>query len=276
MSAGYRSVIAAVFGTAVALSSGAQAGVISYTGGTYGENFDSLLGSTGQSVAFTNGTTFNGFYTYISGASGKVTAGPIDQIYRSSLYNVAVSTTSTTYTSTSGVYGMYAYEPNSSTAPQLGTFNSDSNTAASTGYIATGFILKNDSSSAMNSLTLTYDMSVASGTTAVDGYAVSYAISSSAIGGVSNADATWTTVSGFGSSVSTAGVITGPTLTTLTGLTINPGDYIAVRFVDTNVSGTDRSMRYDNVQITLPEPASLSALGLVGLGLLARRRRVAR
>lgn len=256
----------------------ANAATISYTGGTYTQDFNALAGTNGNAPALSNGVTIPGFYTYISGKSTFTTAGPIDKYDRNSNGAVTVGTASTTYL-TGSVYGLYAYGSASGVNPALGTFDSDSNTTSGSGYVAAGFGLQNNTGSVLTGFTLTYDLGLGPdkngatlGANNADALNVSYAIGAT---GVGNADGTYVTAPTLSTSVDASNVVTGPSGTTITGLTINPGDTLFIRFVDTNVSGADHFFLIDNVAIALPEPASLGAFAFGGMGLLARRRKAA-
>lgn len=58
------------------------------------------------------------------------------------------------------------------------------------------------------------------------------------------------------------------------GLSFDPGDEIVFRWSDLNDAGNDHGFGIDNVEV-VPEPASMGAIGLGIVGLLARRRRAA-
>jgi hypothetical protein len=242
---------------------------IAYTGNVYTQSFDAFAGAAGT-VAFANDSTITGFSAYLSGGAS-ATAGAPDVIARNSGTTSASAATSTF--ASGATYPFYFYRPAASdTNVSFAFFNTDATTAAvGTGYLAAGFALRNDTGTVLNSFSLSY--TAAASTTALtntDAVTVSYAVNAT---GVADADGSYTVAPGLGYSVSAAGVLTGPTETTVAGVTINPGDTLYVRFKDVNVGGTDRLSRIDNVAIVVPEPAAVSSVGLAVTGLAARRRR---
>jgi hypothetical protein len=63
--------------------------------------------------------------------------------------------------------------------------------------------------------------------------------------------------------------------TTLTGLTLAPGDQLWIRWFDENHASNDHGLAIDDFSFTaeaVPEPASLALLGILGAGLMSRRR----
>ena len=65
----------------------------------------------------------------------------------------------------------------------------------------------------------------------------------------------------------------------LTGIVLNPGEYVSFRWFDANVQANDDGLAVDNLSVTftpVPEPGSVLAVGVAGLALADLARRIRR
>lgn len=62
---------------------------------------------------------------------------------------------------------------------------------------------------------------------------------------------------------------------TLNNITLTPGEFLTIRYLDDNVNGNDNALAIDDVSVSfvVPEPGSLSLAAMGGLVCLVRRRR---
>ena len=154
-----------------------------------------------------------------------------------------------------------------------------------------GLRLQNDTATALDTVTISYtgEQWRNGGNTAVQKLAFSYQVSGSAFTSpIGVGDAGWTSFSSldFNSPITgaSAAALDGNaganrTLFTgivLTGVTVNPGEEIFLRWLDIDDSGNDHGLAVDDFSVrfsvAVPEPAVGSLLGLAALGLLMRLR----
>lgn len=254
-------ILSAVVATVVCASAH---GAVSYAsvGSTYLENFDRPAGPIGNDP-WTNDSTIPGWSAFASGGV-TVSAGPPATVRRGTGGNSPDS--------------LYLWRANNdATDHALGSLNYNNNSASGTGYIAYGVALLNNTGKTLTQATVRYAVelwSINQSTSGqgIDSVAVSWAINPA---GVTDADGTWTTVTGMGFSYSAANppVLTPPSVEAITGLNWLPGDTLVLRFRDGNIPANDRGMAIDDFSFrAIPEPASLSLVaGLLSLASLRRR-----
>jgi uncharacterized protein len=262
----------------VVFSSSAQ--VLLSGGLTYSQNFDSLSNAPAASTpAWSDGASMTGWY-----ASRAYTAGT---------------------TSSYGPYAYTSYRVGDGTANNgwlwsLGTAGASDRALGSIGSgtpktNAFGVWIQNDSGSAVDNVLVSYtgEQWRNGGNTSAQPLAFSYTSFSGAYGGaldVAPAGANgWVGVSAlnFISPITgaTAGALDGNLSANqtvfssilLSGVTVNAGDSIFLRWVDIDDAGNDHGLAVDNFSVSfsaVPEPSTLAlaALGGLGLSLLRRRR----
>lgn len=238
---------------------------ISYTGGTYSQDFNTLV-STGTNQPWTNNSTLPGWYLFQS-AGSPITA------YSSG-------------TGSSNTGNFYSFGSVSSTERALGGVASGAAyfgspaAGAVAGHIAVCFT--NQTGNTLDSFTVSFSgeqwRDGGSATPAAQSMVLEYGFGSS-FGTVSSwivpgGTFDWTspvfTNTGSGAAVdgNAAGLVTGVG-GTISSLTWNPGDSLWIRWIERNDVGNDHGLAIDNFSFSadaIPEPGTLSFLGL---GLLA-------
>lgn len=244
---------------------------------TYSQNFDALV-NAGTANAWTDNTTITGWYMRrMDDVNGELA----DQ------YNAGDGT--------SNAGAVYSFGAAGSTERALGSVGS-----GSVEHSVYGVRLKNTSGAAINSITVAYtgeEWRDGGNTTPVSqALAFSYSLNSTTVGadlqtgpGAAgySADTNFTRVN----SLDFNGPVFGATATALDGnLAANQvaitgtitfatpwanGADLWIRWVDVNDAGNDLGLGIDNLTVTantVPEPASMAALGLGALALIRRRR----
>jgi hypothetical protein len=275
----------AIIGVVAIISMSAQAQVLLSSGYTYTQNFNSLA-STGSSGSWTDNTTLLGWY-----ASKAYSTSATPQVYGPYLY--------TSYRVDSGGNNsgnLYSYGSAGSTDRTLGSIASGTvggpTPPAGFGSTAFGLRLKNDTGSPTPGyigISFTGEQWRQGGN--VNSQVIqyfSYAISSTPFTGILSpdiTDAAYTRFSALDFTSPNPGTTTAAALdgnaagnnTTisyvLSGITLNPGDEIMLRWYDINDSGNDHGGGIDNLTVTIPEPSclALAALGLLTVALWRRR-----
>lgn len=256
---------------------GANSQVLLSGGLTYSQNFDTLANSPAAgSMTWADNTTLGGWY-----ASRSFTAG------------------------TTSAYGPYAY-----TALRIGDGSANNGTVWSYGTIGNadrafgtsssgtpktnvfGVRIQNDTASAVDTVTISYtgEQWRNGGNTAVQTLAFSYQVSATPFGSpISDGAAGWTSFAGlnFNSPITGASAATLDgnlaanrtvfSSIVLTGVTVNPGEEIFLRWLDFDDSGNDHGFGVDDFSVSFsaavaPEPASATLVGLGALGLMFYRR----
>lgn len=260
---------------ALGLIAGAQAQV-AHSGGTYTQNFDTLL-SAGTANAWTDNTTIAGWYMRrMDDVNGELA----DQ------YNAG------TGSSNSGA--VYSFGTGADRA--LGAVGS-----GSVEHSAFGLRLTNTSGSTINSFSISFTgeqwRDGGNLSAALQSQLFSYKVGGTTIGadtqvggGAANyvADPTFTTFSALDftspvAAASSTGVALDGNLaanrtaisSTVTGITWAAGTDLWVRWVDINNVGNDHGLAIDDFSLTanpVPEPGTMAALGLGAAAMLRRRR----
>ncbi|MGN6625020.1 MAG: PEP-CTERM sorting domain-containing protein [Tepidisphaeraceae bacterium] len=239
---------------------------------SYVQNFDTLSSDTSGSQPFANDSTIPGLW------AGQGNATPFPAI------------TSYTPTSTGNAISLLSLGSNADADRALGSRN-----ANATGPIRYGFVVQNTSQIDIDSITVTYTgeqwrQDFQSGASSTDELDFSYRTfvtppttddSSVLSGSVINVPAL--------NFVSPQPQINGTSATaldgnaaanrqtlsaTLTGVDLQPNEYLVIRWNDANISGNDNALGVDDLSVSaafVPEPASL--LGVAALAGLALRRR---
>lgn len=239
--------------------------------GSYSQNFDSLP-SSGTST-WANNSTLLGWY-----AGTDVTAG-----MTSLIAGLGTSTTAGFYT-----FGLAGTNPVTERA--LGFVTSNSFTGASgTGRNSMGLFLQNTSGGALTNIQVAYrgEEWRQNGNTTAQSITFGYAVNATQTdAGVLAATTTGVGGLTFTSPVtgSTAASLDGNAVgnnaalsATLTGLTLNAGETLLLRWIDVNDSGNDHTLAIDDVSVTadaVPEPGTMTILAAVaGLASFRRKRR---
>src|SRR5215831_4541847 len=255
--------IFAIVAAASAVSLGSHAQVLLSGGLTYSQNFDSLASSsTTATVPWTDNTTLPGWFASRSYTGGTSTAfGP----YAYTSYRVAGGENNSGWLYSFGTNGV-----GSITDRALGSISSGTPKTN-----AFGVWIENDTASTVSSITVSYtgEQWRNGGNTAVQTLAFSYGVSS--IGFTSPIDTGaepangWIGVAGLNFNTpttgATAGVLDGNdpanrtvfSPTVLTGVTLNPGDSIFLRWRDIDDSGNDHGFGIDDLTVSfnaIPEP----------------------
>lgn len=247
---------------ALATAAGAQ---ISYSGGTYSQNFDSLA-STGSNIPWTNDVTLPGWSLFIS-------TGAAAPSYNA---NNGGATTGT----------FYSYGSTDATERALGglgsggTYFGSPATGTVAGWIA--FAATNDGTSTLTEVTVNFDGEQwrNGGNLNPQTMVLEYGF-----GATFGAVATWTAPGGsfdWSSPVtgSTAAAVDGNAAGlvsgrggTISNLTWDVGDTLWIRWIEVNDPGNDHGLAIDNFSFSaVPAPGAAALLGLGGL-LVGRRRR---
>ncbi|HYD01269.1 MAG TPA: hypothetical protein VEB22_08590 [Phycisphaerales bacterium] len=261
-----------------ALCAGTSAALaqVPYSTGNYTQDFDSLPNSGSNTVtwAWSNNSTIPGWYNF-SGSSSSNTIRESTTTNSTAIHRVDAGT------STTG--GLFSY----------GTLNA---TDRALGHIASGsfesvtlLVIQNTNAFDLVSFTLSYDGEQwRNANTSVNSLVFDFTVLNALPTG---ADVVASNVAGFTAvpALDFASPVIGGTATALDGnlpanrtaginatvnVTVQPGQYLVMRWWDNNDPGNDHGLAIDNVSFSaVPTPG---AAALVGLGLLAagRRRRV--
>ena len=274
-------------GTCAMIAAGStNAGVVSLTGNSYSQNFQTFgTGSVTNAVVpyntmteastLTGGGSVTGWYVYGQGYttsntkwvpqdSGTSTAGGFR-----SMYSAASGTTAANY-----AFGAQA-----------------SGTATPSNY---GVVIQNNTGADITGATISFEGFMnRNPSSTVNTTSFSYLISSTALataqgtgaGTLNNSAGSWTAVSDLGFSSPSTGtgapgtqaainpmLSLGNKSAALSGFTWASGSYIYLRWTDLDEAGSDATMGVDNFTISVPAPGALALLGVAGL-IGARRRR---
>jgi len=208
--------------------------------GSYSQNFDGLA-NTGTNIAWTDNSTIANWYCQ------KSTTGAV-------VYDAG------TGSSTTGK--VYSFGSTSSSERALGTLGS-----AGFGNGAHGIQLQNNSGTIVNNFQVSYTMEQwrdgGNTTPAAQQIRVYYKISSTAITALNpGANTGWTEITGLMTSspifTSTAGALDGNlpankvTLTNISasGISLNNGEYLMIKWEDPNHTGNDHGLSIDDVTIS--------------------------
>ncbi len=267
--------IIALIGTIGVLSLAAQAQVLLSGGLTYSQNFDTLItSSTGTTMSWTDNSTLLGWYAR---RAATTSTGP----YGSFTY--ATLRVSNGSENNGWVYDYGTWSATDRALGSIGSGTIKSN--------AVGVEIRNDRAVAVTLDSVSYNgeqwrvgqANVSSTNILWFGYQTS----SSAITDPLNTS-TWTPFTALNftnrvfltSSTDPYGAIDGNAnsvaiSSTITGVTLNPGDEVFLRWVDPDEQGNDMGMAVDNVVVTfseVPEPSTAVLGGLALFGLIAWRR----
>jgi len=281
--------IIALIGTIGVIAVSAQAQILLSGGLTYSQNFDSLASTSGTTTTlpWTDNTTLLGWYA---------------------------SRAQTAATSAGGTYGPYAYTSyrvgtGSANNGWIWDFGSLDATERAFGSIgsgtprvqAYGVRIQNDTANLMDSVTISYtgEQWRNGGNTTAQALKFTYRTSSTPITDPAPFDQNvagnepgvgWTAFSALDFISPTVGATAAAldgnaaanrTLFSnvlLTGVSLNPGDEIFLRWYDIDDSGSDHGFGVDDLTVSftavaVPEPstAALAGLGLLALSLIRRR-----
>jgi len=216
---------------------------IHISAGTYTQNFNSLANS-GTGVAWVDGSTLPGWYASTNKSS--TARGPIT-VYRADPGS-----------STTGAF--YSYGSASATDRALGSLAS-----GTTGDLAYGVRFVNDLAEAVTNIAVTYTGEEwrNSGDATIQTLAFSYLVSSTAITSSDAANtAAWVGFSALDFNSPTFGAPAGAldgnaqanqatfSAVALTGVTVQPGQEIFLRWFDKNDTGTDHGLALDDLTVT--------------------------
>ena len=266
--------IIAIIGVVGIVSLAAQAQVLLSSGLTYSQNFDTLAtSSAGGAPSWTDNSTLLGWYAR---RAATTSTGPYGSFTYASL-RLSNGSENNGW--------VYDYGTWSSTDRALGSVGSG--TIKSNAF---GIEIRNDTANAVTLDNIAYtgeEWRIGQGNTAnANTLWFGYQTSSSAITDPLNTS-TWTafTALNFVNPVfatTTYGPIDGNAAgnytsisSTMTGITLNPGDEIFLRWVDPDETGNDMGLAIDNVVVTfsqVPEPSTAVLGGLALFGLIAWRR----
>jgi len=265
------------------ISVAAQAQVLLSGGLTYTQNFDSMSNSPSSSTyTWTDNATpgLGGWYAsraYVSGTASAFGpfAWPSYRISDGSLNNGS----------------LYSYGTIGAADRALGSLSSGTPKTN-----AFGVLIQNDTGSAVDNILISYtgEQWRNGGNTTAQSLAFSYSTTTASYfvaGALDTAPAgfnNWVAFSALSFISPTVGATAGAldgnnaanqvlfSSVLLTGVTLNPGESIFLRWVDIDDSGNDHGFGVDNFSASfsvVPEPSTLALLGLGGLGLAMLRRR---
>lgn len=262
------SVILWCAGTMLGLASAAS-GQISYVGGTYSQNFDTLI-TTGVNQTWTNNSTLTGWHLFRRTAAADATPTAI------TLYNAADGTNNTgsfisfgTGTATDRALG--------GTASGGAYFGSPASGAVA-GWIAVAF--QNDTGETLTNFTVAFNGEQwrNGGNTTAQTMVLEYGF-----GATFNTVGSWTapggnfdwtsvvnTATAAGVDGNAAGLVPGRG-GTISNLTWTPGQVLWIRWIENNDAGNDHGLAIDNFSF-VPTPGAAALLGIGGL-MIGRRRR---
>jgi hypothetical protein len=252
---------------------------VSYTGGTYSQNFDTLA-SGGTNNPWTNNSTIAGWYLYQQAASGTAIT----------TYNAG--------TGSSNAGAFYSFGAAGSSERSLGGVASGGSyfgspaTGAIAGWIAVG--IQNDTGLSIDSFTISFDgeqwrdggTNPAGGIPTAQTMRLEYGFGSSFTSVASwvspGGNFDWaspvfvnTTTSGAAVNGNSAGLVASRG-GTITGLNWMSGDKLFIRWIERNDVNSDHGLAVDNFNFSataVPEPTSAGLLALTGVAGLAFRRR---
>lgn len=239
---------------------------ITFTGGVYNQNFDSLPTTSlaaGTTTPFSNNSTLLGLFASVT-SSGVV----------STPANIVVGRG----TQTNG--GIYSFGATSSTERALGSQGSGGADPA-----RFALVFENTSSTTITDVFIQYTGEQWRGSTAANTLVFSSAVVANTVDitATLNNNAVFTnntalnfarpagndTVALDGNAAANRQQIGA----VLSNLDFGPNEFLFVRFTDANDSGNDAGLAIDDFTLSTPEPGTLALLPLGGLAFLAVRRR---
>lgn len=250
---------------AVAGAAGAQ---VSYTGGTYSENFDQLPSTTPSPSPF---SPTIGLQHAIPGMTN-----PWHVTKLSGTGTGNMPFTADAGTNNSG--GIFSYGAVGSGERALGSLASGSNVP---GF---GVMITNNTGTVLTSFTISFTQEIWRTSTATDNV-LTFGWATSNTAGVN--DSNFLSASGFNADALNSDVIGLPFVTTngavnppataLRGntynFTLNPGDRLYLRWQDFNDVGNDGGLSIDDFHFSaVPTPGAFGLAGLAGVAALRRRR----
>jgi MYXO-CTERM domain-containing protein len=268
------------------LAASAQ-GALSFSGGTYSQNFDSLTNSGLATNAWANDSTLPG-WTVLQSGSGSVSGT------RDNTATAVTNMRSDAGGSNAGaIYSWGAAGTPNSTERAFGSVSS-----GTPGDFAWCLILQNNTTDVLTSFTLSYNTEQwrqggqSSGSPPVGtvqmqvlDYATFVAAPTTADLAASNTapytapGGNWDAVGPVATNATTGGAIDGNSTGLQTGrggtagITWNPGEFLVIRWWDDNNVGNDHGIGIDDLSFSAtPAPGALALLGLGGL-LAGRRKR---
>jgi uncharacterized protein len=259
----------------------AQSQILLSGGLTYSQNFDSLSNAAPNATyTWTDNAMpgMTGWYASRAFSSGTTSAyGPY--VYPSVRIGDGSQTSGWLYSF--GVAGVNAVEERSLGSTSSGTPKTN----------VFGLRLQNDTATALDTVTISYtgEQWRNGGNTAAHKLAFSFQVNGTAFASpIGVGDAGWTSFSSLdftspvtgasaaaldGNAAANRTLISG---IVLTGVTVNPGEEIFLRWLDIDDSGNDHGLAVDDFSVrfsvAIPEPATGSMLGLAILGLFMRLR----
>ena len=272
---------------AMIAASAANSGVVSLTGNSYSQNFQTF-GTGSVTNAVVVATTMTEASTLTGG--GSVTGWYV--------YGQGYTTSNTkwfpqdTGTSNSGGFRSMYSAASGSTAANYAFGAQGSGSAAPLNY---GVVIQNNTGADITGATISFEGFMnRNPSSTVNTTSFSYLISSTALvtaqgtgaGTFNNSAGSWTAVSDLGFSSPSTGSTGAPGTqaainpmlslgnksAALSGFTWASGSYIYLRWTDLDEAGSDATMGVDNFTISVPAPGALALLGVAGL-IGARRRR---
>ncbi len=254
-------------------------GQVLLSGGlTYSQNFDSLAStSTGTTVPWADNTTLPGWYASRALTTSGGTYGPYPYVS----YRVAGGENNSGW--------IYSFGTNGANAITDRAFGSIASGTPATN--AFGLRLQNDTANVLGDITISYtgEQWRNGGNLAVQTMYFTYQTGATAITDPRPGDeSNWTAFSSLSFSTPTTGETATPldgnapgnytvfSSVMLSGVTLNPGDEIFLRWYDRNDSGNDHGFGVDDFTVSfavIPEPSSIALAGLSFLSLMLWRRR---
>ncbi len=256
---------------------------VSYTGGTYSQDFDSLS-SSGASNVWANDTTINGWYLFRRNTTADPTPVAVNN------YDAGTGSSNT------GKFYSFGAAASSSDRALGGVASSNAgnwggaSTGAVAGWISVG--IQNSTGLTIDSFSIRFDgeqwrdggvtspgSPTAQAMQLEYGFGSSFTSVSSWVPPGGNFD--WTspvfvnTSSGAAVNGNAAGLVAGRG-GTITGLNWINGDKLFIRWVERNDVNNDHGLAIDNFQFSataVPEPTAAGLLALTGIAGMAFRRR---